>query len=122
MEFQEDKPIYQQLGERLMDDLEQGYLHNGDRILSVREYAARTRVNANTVMRTYSCLQQEGVIRNQRGIGYFFCDDAKEKVYEMRKAHFYSKEMPYFFSRLHALGINPDSLKQDFINYLNTKL
>lgn len=121
MEFDNNKPIYLQLADQLMDDIQQGYSQNGDRIPSVREYAAQSGVNANTVMRTYTWLQQEGIIYNQRGIGYFYCDDAREKILEMRRTIFFEKEIDYFFDRLCAFGMTPESLANEFKEYLDKK-
>ncbi len=118
MDFDSNKPIYLQLADHIMDDVESGYAKGGDRILSVREYAANAGVNANTVQRTYTWLQQEGVVTQRRGIGYFYTDDAAKKVCEMRKQTFYDKEMPYFLERLRLSGITPDRLKEQYSEYL----
>lgn len=122
MEFDNNKPIYLQLAEQLMDDVQQGYAHNGDRILSVREYAAKAGVNANTVMRTFTWLQQEGIIYNQRGIGYFYSDDAKEKIMRMRRKAFFDKEIGYFFDRLYSFGVSPESLANDYQAYIDANI
>ena len=91
MDFNENKPIYLQLADQIMDEVESSDLQSGKRLLSVRDYAAKNGVNANTVMRTYTWLQQEGIIYNQRGIGYFYADDARDKVLEMRRKVFFDK-------------------------------
>lgn len=117
MDFNVNKPIYIQLADQLMDDLQLYQAANGDRIPSVREYAAKAGVNANTVMRTYSWLQQEGIIYNKRGIGYFFANDALERVIRVRRQEFYAKEMPAFIHKMQTLGITPD----EFLNYFNSQ-
>lgn len=119
MDFNENKPIYIQLADQIMDGVERGESGPGDRLLSVRNYAAKTGVNANTVMRSYAQLQQEGIIFNQRGIGYFYADDCREKVLEMRKKTFFYKEMKYFMDRLSALKVTPDELKAMYERFLN---
>lgn len=118
MEFSDNRPIYLQLADQIMDDVEQGWMNNGDRIPSVREFAARSGVNANTVMRSYSWLQNEKIIYNQRGIGYFYTDDARERVLEMRREIFNEKEMGYFMSRLATFGITPGEFAKEYENYL----
>lgn len=112
MEFKQSKSIYQQIAERLADEILSGEYLVGDRVPSVREYAASVMVNANTVMRSYDYLQTEGVIFNKRGIGYFVADDAIERIKAIHRKEFLNGEMNYFFSRLRALGITPDELKQ----------
>lgn len=118
MELSENKPIYLQLADQIMDEVLVPGFETGSRVLSVREFATRCGVNANTVMRTYSWLQQEGIIRNQRGIGYFFSDDAKELVMEMRKKKFFQSEILFLFKRLSELTVSPEELKKLYSGYL----
>lgn len=121
MDFKENKPIYLQLAEQLMDEVETSVSREGDRLLSVRDYAARCGVNANTVMRTYTWLQQEGIIYNQRGIGYFYTGDAHERVLKKRREIFYEKELPYFLERLKVLQISPAEIEAIYREYLEAK-
>ncbi|TDI71601.1 MAG: GntR family transcriptional regulator, partial [Bacteroidetes bacterium] len=48
----------------------------GDKIPSVRELAAETGVNPNTIVRTYSELQSQQIIDNKRGVGFFVNPEA----------------------------------------------
>lgn len=118
MEFNENKPIYLQLADQIMDEAERPDFESGARLPSVREYAAKTGVNANTVMRTYTWLQQEGIIYNKRGIGFFYGPDARQKVLSNRRQQFFEKEMPYFVERMTALGITLDDFRTIYENYL----
>jgi len=118
MDFHDNKPIYLQLADQLMDEVLSGMVSGGARIPSVREYAARTGVNANTVMRSYTHLQQEGVIFNRRGIGYFYTDDAPEKVRQMRLNELLDKEIYQFMDRLIASGITPGKFNEIYTAYI----
>lgn len=119
MNFTENnKAIYLQIADKLCDDVMLGNLAAGDRIPSVREYAARLEVNANTVMRSYEYLERSGVIFNRRGIGFFIADSALETITTMRKATFLNNEINYFLNRLMTLNISPDELKNIYANYL----
>ncbi len=117
MDFHDNKPIYLQLADQVMDDVQSGAVNGGDRLPSVREYAAKTGVNANTVMRTYTHLQQEGVIFNRRGIGYFYAEDARAKVREMRLNELLDKEIYSFMDRLLASGITPERFNEIYTEY-----
>ncbi len=121
MDFNENKPIYLQLADQIMDNVEIFGQQTGKRLLSVRDYAAKSGVNANTVMRTYTWLQQEGIIYNQRGIGYFYADDARDKVLEMRRKIFFDKEIKYFMDRLITLHISPEKLSEIYKSYIENK-
>ena len=66
MTFKENKPIYLQIADRIMDEILQDVYEEGGRILSVREYAGIVEVNANTVVRTYDYLQSQGIISSSK--------------------------------------------------------
>ncbi len=70
MDFKDSQPIYLQITDGIMDQILDGTYPPDGRIPSVREYAAKVEVNANTVMRSYDWLQQQQIIFNRRGIGF----------------------------------------------------
>ncbi len=111
MDFKENaKPIYQQIADRICDEVMTGKYAIDSRIPSVREYSGAVAVNANTVMRTYEYLQNRGIIYNKRGIGFFISPDAVENINRVRTETFFKDEMIYFFSRLKKIGVTPASL------------
>ena len=85
MEFKDGKAIYMQISDYISESILKGEWKEGDRIPSVREFAIEIEVNPNTVMRAYSYLQDEGVIYNKRGIGYFVGEESMEKVMNLKK-------------------------------------
>ena len=121
MQFSEHKPIYLQIAEGIMDAVQRGDYQAEDRLPSVREYAARVEVNANTVMRSYDWLQQQEILYNKRGIGFFVHPYADERILAMRRATFFGEEAAYFFGRLRSFGINPDELAKLYRDYLSGK-
>ncbi len=117
MNFKENKPIFQQLADRICDEILTGKYLADQRIPSVREYAAIVEVNANTVMRTYDSLQNNNIIYNRRGIGYFVSPDAKKIILKMKQETFLNNELEYFFNQLHTLGIDSDKLAKLYNQY-----
>lgn len=107
MEFNGTKPVYLQIADRIMDRVTRGETTADSRLPSVRDYAAETGVNHNTIMRTYTWLQEEGIIYNRRGVGYFIADGAREKILKQRQEDFIGKEMPEFVTRMIRMGISP---------------
>lgn len=121
MKFKENnRPIYLQIAETICDGVMNGTFREGERIPSVREYAASVAVNPNTVMRTYEHLSQNGVIANRRGIGFFVTDDARELIVRSRQESFLGDEINDFFRQLSLLGITPDELADRYAKYLNS--
>lgn len=113
------KPIYQQIADRICDQITNGALLPGQRMPSVREYAAQLQVNFNTVMRSYDLLASESIIYNRRGIGFFVADDAKACVDALRARTFFSDEINYIFTRLATIGVTPEDLALKYASFLN---
>ena len=67
MEFKSNRGIYLQIADNLCNQILEGNLKPNDRILSVRDLAVELEVNRNTVMRSYSYLQEEGIFENKSG-------------------------------------------------------
>ena len=107
MEFNSNKPIFLQIRDSVRERILSGELKPGDRIPSVREYGASIGVNPNTVMRTYERLTAEGIIHNQRGIGYFISEGARENVLESSRKEFLEEELPAVIKKMGLLGLDP---------------
>lgn len=121
MTFKENKPIYLQIADRIMDEILQEVYEEG-RILSVREYAGIVEVNANTVVRTYDYLQSQGIIYNKRGLGYFVSTGAAQKIIELRKAAFLQQVLPDVFKEMYLLHIPMETLSELFESYKKERM
>lgn len=112
MKFKEQKSIYEQIIDRVCDELMTDVYPEGERIISVREYAANIQVNPNTVMRAYDWLQSENIITLQRGVGYFVCKGAKRRILKRARDEFSKEYLPDLARRLSVLGITPEELSE----------
>lgn len=122
MKFKETKSIYQQIADRLCDEILQGTFNEDERIPSVREYAATVEVNANTVVRSYDQLQSQEIIYNKRGIGYFVTQGAVERIKELRREIFLKEELPEFFGSLSTLGISMNEIESLYKSWRGRKV
>ena len=68
--------LYLQISEQIRRMVALGALRPGDRLPTVRELAARTRVNRNTAARAIQHLESEGLVRTRVGQGTFVADGA----------------------------------------------
>lgn len=122
MVFKENnKAIYLQIADKLSEDVLMGIVASGERIPSVREYAASLEVNANTVMRSYEYLERQGIIFNRRGIGFFIADGARDVIIKSKRDTFFNGEMQYFFRQLMLLDLTPEEVKSMYETYLKDK-
>ena len=121
MNFKESKPIYLQIVDRICDEILQGRYAEGDRLPSVRDYAATVEVNPNTAMRSYDFLQSCAVIRMQRGIGYFVEQGAAGRIRAFRRETFMNEELYDFFRQARSIGITPEELVALYRQYCNNR-
>lgn len=121
MNFKESKPIYLQIADRICDEILQGRYAEGDRLPSVRDYAATVEVNPNTAMRSYDFLQSRAVIRMQRGIGYFVEQGAAGRIRAFRRETFMNEELYDFFRQARSIGITPEELVALYQQYCNNR-
>lgn len=112
MDFKKSQTIYMQIAEFISENILSDKLKAGDKIQSVREMAATIQVNPNTVMRTYSYLQEQEIIFNKRGIGYFVAEGAAQKMKALRKEEFVKKDLPALFKNMELLEIDFEELEK----------
>lgn len=118
MNFKENKPIYLQIADRIMDEILNNTYPEGERIPSVREYAAMVEVNANTVVKSFDFLQNNEIIFNKRGLGYFVAEGAVQKIISNRKDTFLNDELPEMFVKLKQLDISMNEVQTMFRDWL----
>ncbi|WP_421879179.1 GntR family transcriptional regulator [Marinoscillum sp.] len=119
MEFKDNQAIYLQIADLFCENILTDKWRPGDRIPSVREMAVTVEVNPNTVMRTFSYLQEQGIIYNKRGIGYFVADDGFEKTKNLKKEDFIDHELPEFFKTMDLLNLSIEDLEKYYKKYRN---
>ena len=112
MEFKSNKGIYLQIAENLCNQILEGTLEAGKRVPSIRELAIELEVNRNTVMRTFSHLQEEQIFTNKRGVGFFVAEDASQLILKKAKKEFFKSEFPYLLEKIRLLKINSNDLQQ----------
>lgn len=66
-------PIYIQLKEGIKSLVVSGIYSEGCQLPTVRQLAVELRINSNTVARSYTELEREGIISTQQGRGTFVC-------------------------------------------------
>ncbi|PVY42855.1 GntR family transcriptional regulator [Pontibacter virosus] len=117
MEFKENEPIYLQIAAHVSDQILLGKWAAEEKIPSVRDLAVTFQVNPNTVMRTYEQLQNQEVIYNKRGLGFFVMPDAVKKVKAQRKERFLQQDLPAFFKNISLLEIDLEEIQKRYEAY-----
>ena len=105
MNFKKHQPIYVQIAETIFEDILEQKLTSGAKVPSVRELATTVQVNPNTVQRSFQWLQDENIIEQRRGIGFFITDSALHKTLEIKKKEFFDHILPETIHTIRLLQI-----------------
>ena len=82
--FDNERPIYIQIVEKLKAEIVSGRLKQGERLPSVRELAVMARVNPNTMQKAFVELENEGLVYTERTNGKFVTTN-KELITKIQK-------------------------------------
>jgi DNA-binding transcriptional regulator YhcF (GntR family) len=118
MEFRDKQAIYVQISEYVCEQILLNKWLVGEKILSIRDLAIVMQVNPNTVQRAYDFLQQQQIISNKRGVGYFVEVDAMDRILAFRRELFVQNDLPVFFRNLYLLNMDFKVVKQLYDQFI----
>jgi GntR family transcriptional regulator len=117
MKFQEQQGIYQQIANHLCEEILRGAWEVNARVPSVREYAAQISVNPNTVLRSYTYLEELGVLYNRRGIGFFVHENARHRIKDIHRQDFLARTLPQVFRQMELLEVSLEEVASQYADY-----
>ena len=109
MDYQDRRPIYEQVTEKFRVLIYQEALPAGSRLPSVRQLAMELSINPNTIQRAYAELEQEGLIYPVKGRGNFVAD--ANQILKIKRED-YRKELRKTVRKGQSLGIQKGELIQ----------
>ena len=77
-------PIYSQVIRQIRQQIMTDGLKEGDQLETVRDLAARLKVNPMTISKAYSFLEAEGLVERKRGIGLFVSKVKKGRMDQIK--------------------------------------
>ena len=86
--FDQDKPIYLQVREKIENQIVNNQLHEGEQAPSTNQLVSFYKINHATVSKGVNQLVEEGILFKKRGIGMFVAEGAREKLIQKRKDAF----------------------------------
>lgn len=110
--FDDTRPIFQQLAERIALDIVRGVYTEGEQVPSTNDLAAHLRINPATAGKALGLLVDREVLVKRRGIGMFVADGAKERLVGDRRQSFVRDFVRPLLAEADALGLAPDELAQ----------
>ncbi|MGN1402009.1 MAG: GntR family transcriptional regulator [Bacillus sp. (in: firmicutes)] len=109
--FKNEKPIFQQIRERVEDAILEGTLQPEERIPSTNEFAKEYQINPATAGKGVHELVEKGVLYKKRGVGMFVSPEAKELLMTERRERFREQYINPLKKEAARLGISAQELK-----------
>ncbi len=84
IDYHSGVPIYRQVIEQIRQQIMTDALKQGNQLETVRDLAARLKVNPMTISKAYSFLEAQGLLERRRGIGLFVAKVRKSRKDQIR--------------------------------------
>ena len=107
-EFDDDKPIYKQLVDKLKLEIVLGHFKSGEKLPSVRELSTMICVNPNTIQRSLAELEEEHLIYTKRTSGKFVTED--DDIIHQVKQELARNKINTFVSDMEILGLKTEDI------------
>lgn len=104
------KSVYRQICDQVKYAVATGVLAPGDRLPAIREVAARTRVNRNTIAKAYTELERESVILSRPGQGSFVANGSTALQKQQRMKIIEGMVRDFYVQGYH-FQISPEELR-----------
>ncbi|WP_104163518.1 GntR family transcriptional regulator [Cryobacterium sp. N22] len=114
----EGRPIFQQIAERVENDILSGALSEEGQVPSTNEFAMFYRINPATAGKGVNMLVEQGILYKRRGIGMFVVAGARERITARRRELFVLEYIAPMLAEAASLGIAPDQITQLIENQL----
>jgi DNA-binding transcriptional regulator YhcF (GntR family) len=103
--FDDRSPIYQQIADKIKDEVLSGALREDEQVMSTNQCAAYYRINPATAAKGFHQLIDEGILYKRRGIGMFVSPDARERLLKQRRDRFFDEVLAPMVAEARVLGI-----------------
>ena len=115
IDYQDSRPIYEQIVENFKMQMYKGILQEGDQMPSVRSLAVELSTNPNTVQKAYSELERQGFIYTVKGRGNFV--KGNELLVEDKKNELIARIVE-LFKEANEIGLSIDELVEEIRSHI----
>ena len=103
--FDDSRPIFQQLADRIVDDILRGQYEEDQQVPSTNELAAYLRINPATAGKGLGLLVDRGILVKRRGIGMFVAEGAKQQIADERREQFVNHYIKPMLTEAETIGL-----------------
>lgn len=108
----DSRPIFQQIAEKIEDDIIEGRLSEESQVPSTNQFAAFYKINPATAAKGVNLLVEQNILYKKRGIGMFVAEGAKEILLEKRRHEFYEQYVVTMLREAARLGITTGQIAE----------
>ncbi len=108
--FDNDKPIFQQIAEGIEDAVITGAFQEESQIPSITEISVQYKINPATALKGINILVDENVVYKKRGVGMFVAKGAREKLRQKRRNAFFKSYIETMLAEADRLGFTRDEI------------
>ncbi len=105
-----NSPLFIQISEYIKIELITGQKKPGEKLPSVRDLAKTFQINPNTVQKAYQMLEDEGIIRSERGSGNYIIDD-EQRIMSI-KEEMLKEETAKYVNKMKSYGCSNTEIEQ----------
>jgi GntR family transcriptional regulator len=103
--FDDRSPIYQQIADKIKEDIISGVLQADEQVMSTNQYASFYRINPATAAKGFQLLTDEGILYKKRGIGMFVSGEARQSLLAQRRDVFFEEVVDKMLIEADKLGV-----------------
>lgn len=108
--FDNDKPLFMQIRDKIEDQIVNGQLKEHDQIPSTNQLVQFYKINHITVSKGIHLLEESGIVYKKRGLGVFVAEGAKEKLLKQRQSSFAEQYVYPLLMEAVKLGISNEDI------------
>ncbi|CDQ40531.1 MULTISPECIES: GntR family transcriptional regulator [Virgibacillus] len=110
--FDDTKPIFQQIAEMIADDIIDGEIAEGDQIPSTTELSKFYQINRATAQKGLTMLVDAGLVYKQRGVGMFVAEGAVRQLLLERQQDFFKQYVKPLVAEAKRLHLSEEQIIQ----------
>jgi len=103
--FNEERPIFLQLKERLEEAILAGIYADEAQLPSITELSVKLTINPATALKAINLLVEEDIAYKKRGVGMFVAQGATERLQDKRRKEFYEAYVVPLIREAERLGL-----------------
>ncbi len=112
LQFEGNKPIFQQIADWLADAIIRGDISEEGQIPSITEFSVNYKINPATALKGVNLLVEAGLLYKKRGLGMFVASGAREKLLQQRRQSFYQDFILPLLTEAQQVQLTKEELMQ----------